>query len=144
MSSLLTRQTFIRLIGLGSGDNVDGTTNIIPNMGLEALLEGYKGLMLYLYSPQHYYARVKAFMREYSAPKTGFVLDFQRLLAFFRSILRLGIFGEERIEYWKILVWTLFRRPRSLVICSAPFQTDNCVLNVPKASMRVGTIVYPA
>ena len=28
-----------------SGDNVDGTTNIIPKMGLEVLREGYKKLL---------------------------------------------------------------------------------------------------
>jgi hypothetical protein len=33
------------------------------------------------------------------------------LLAFFRSIYRLGIIGQERIHYWKLLLWTLFRRP---------------------------------
>jgi hypothetical protein len=38
----------------------------------------------------------------------------QRFLAFFRSILRLGILGKERFQYWKLLLWTLFRRPRLL------------------------------
>jgi len=29
----------------------------------------------------------------------------------FRSSVRLGIFGKERLQYWKIFFWTLFRRP---------------------------------
>ncbi len=102
-----------RLIGLLSGDNVDGTTNIIPKMGLEALCEGYRNIMSHIYSPKHYYQRVKAFLREYKAPKIESPpLDFQRVLAFFRSSIRLGVFGKERFQYWKILGWTLFRRPQ--------------------------------
>ena len=31
--------------------------------------------------------------------------------AFFRSVLRLGIIGKERVHYWKLVFWTLFRRP---------------------------------
>ncbi|MDD4018877.1 MAG: DUF4070 domain-containing protein, partial [Kiritimatiellae bacterium] len=26
----------------------------------------------------------------------------------------LGVAGRERLQYWKLLVWTLFRRPRLL------------------------------
>jgi radical SAM superfamily enzyme YgiQ (UPF0313 family) len=103
-----------RLRGLMSGDNVSGTTNIIPKMGLEALGEGYRTLMLQLYSPRHYYQRAKTFLREYKAPKFSVPLDFQRFLAFFRSSVRLGIFGKERFQYWKILLWTAFRRPELL------------------------------
>jgi radical SAM superfamily enzyme YgiQ (UPF0313 family) len=101
-----------RLIGAGSGDNVDGTTNIIPKMGFETLLEGYSDLMRHIYSPKQYYDRIKTFLRVYKTPKVGLPLNFQRFLAFFRSTIRLGIFGKERVQYWKILVWTLFHRPR--------------------------------
>jgi hypothetical protein len=41
-------------------------------------------------------------------------LEFQRLLAVLRSSFRLGIFGRERFEYWKIMIWTLFCRPKML------------------------------
>ena len=101
-----------RLMDLMSGDNVDGTTNIIPKMGLEVLSEGYKDLMRHIYSPKHYYKRAKTFLREYKAPKIEVPLDFQKFLAFIGSIIRLGIFGKERMQYWKIFLWALFRRPR--------------------------------
>jgi radical SAM superfamily enzyme YgiQ (UPF0313 family) len=101
-----------RLIGLMSGDNVDGTTNILPKMGLDALREGYRNMLSHLYSPEHYYERVMTFLREYKRPKIRNPLNFQRLLALLRSSIRLGIFGEERFQYWKVLFWTLFRRPR--------------------------------
>jgi radical SAM superfamily enzyme YgiQ (UPF0313 family) len=100
-----------RLLGHTSGDNVDGTTNIIPNMGLNALREGYNNIMRHIYSHKYYYQRVKAFLREYKAPNIMIPMDFQRFLAFFRSNIRLGVFGKERFQYWKLLLWTLFRRP---------------------------------
>ncbi|MBN1625964.1 MAG: B12-binding domain-containing radical SAM protein [Deltaproteobacteria bacterium] len=102
-----------RLIGLFSGDNVDGKTNIIPRMGIDALKDGYGKMIQYLYSPKQYYKRAKTFLREYEMPKTRRVpVDFQRIIAAFRSIIRLGFLGRERYQYWKILSWTFFRRPR--------------------------------
>jgi radical SAM superfamily enzyme YgiQ (UPF0313 family) len=95
-----------------TGDNVDRTTNIVPRMNLDALHSGYKQIMEHIYSPRHYYQRVKTFLREYKPPKIKPSLDMQRFLAFFRSILHLGILGKERFQYWKLLLWTLFRRPR--------------------------------
>jgi hypothetical protein len=80
-------------------------------MDLETLHEGYRKIMLHIYSRKHYYRRVKTFLREYNAPKTQVSLDFQRFLAFFRSNIRLGIIGRERLQYWGLLWWTLFRRP---------------------------------
>jgi radical SAM superfamily enzyme YgiQ (UPF0313 family) len=103
-----------RLSGLMSGDNVDGTTNILPKMGLDTLREGYKNMMLQIYSPKHYYKRAKTFLREYKRPKISTPLDFQRLLAVPRASIRLGIFGRERFQYWKLLIWTFFRRPRMI------------------------------
>ncbi len=105
-----------RLLGLMTGDNVDGTTNIIPKMGLEALLKGYKTVIRYLYAPENYYARIKTFLQAYKPPKIKSPIDFQYaipyIMAFFRSIVRLGIISRERIYYWKLFLWTLFRRPK--------------------------------
>jgi len=100
-----------RLLGHMSGDNVDGTTNIIPSMDIDVLHEGYRNIMRHIYSHKHYYERVKTFLREYRAPKIEIPLDFQRFLAFFRSNIRLGVLGKERFHYWRLLLWTLFRRP---------------------------------
>jgi len=101
-----------RLLDSMSGDNVDGTTNIITTMSLDTLREGYKRILQTIYSPQYYYERVKTFLREYSPPKIHASLRFQHILAFFRSIYRLGIIGKERVQYWKLFFWTLFRHPK--------------------------------
>ncbi len=101
-----------RLVSDFSGDNVDGSTNIIPTMGLEPLREGYRKLLYQIYSPRFYYDRVVTFLREYQPPTIRVHLDVQYILAFGRSIYHLGIRGAERVEYWKLFFWTLFRRPR--------------------------------
>jgi hypothetical protein len=101
-----------RLVDQISGDNADGSTNIIPKMGLEPLKEGYHRLLDQIYAPQLYYERVLTFLREYHPPKIRTHLESQYILAFGRSVYRLGIRGVERVQYWKLLFWTLFRRPR--------------------------------
>lgn len=101
-----------RLVNEMSGDNADGSTNIIPRMGLETLHEGYRKLIDQIYAPKFYYARVMTFMREYQPPKIRLHLEPQYVLALWRSIYQLGIRGVERAQYWKLFFWTLFRRPR--------------------------------
>ena len=103
-----------RLLEGISGDNANGTTNIVPTMNLETLREGYKAILHDIYSPEAYYRRVKTFLREYKSPKIKTRLDLQQILAFPRSVLRLGILGKERSQYWDLLFWTLFRRPALL------------------------------
>ena len=101
-----------RLIGLISGDNLDGTTNILPKMGLDALREGYRNIMGQIYSPRLYYNRALTFLREYKNPTIGVPFNFQRLLGFLRLSIHIGVLGKERFQYWKIVFWTLFRRPQ--------------------------------
>jgi radical SAM superfamily enzyme YgiQ (UPF0313 family) len=97
-----------------SGDNVDGRTNIFPAMGLDHLIDGYRGIMRQIYSPRKYYQRVRSVLRELKAPAATVPIDWQRFLAFFRACLRLGVLGKERFQYWYLLIWTLARRPRLL------------------------------
>jgi radical SAM superfamily enzyme YgiQ (UPF0313 family) len=101
-----------RLVSEMSGDNVDGSTNIIPMMGLEPLREGYRKLLAQIYAPQFYYERVLTFLREYHPPEIRVHLELQSILALWRSIYQLGIRGVERAHYWRLFFWTLFRRPR--------------------------------
>ncbi len=101
-----------RLVNDISGDNVDGSTNIIPKMGLEPLREGYHHLLAHIYAPKYYYERVLTFLREYQPPRIRTHLDFQYFLALWRSIYQLGVRAEERVHYWRLFFWTLFRKPR--------------------------------
>lgn len=101
-----------RLLAAMSGDNTDGTTNIVPVMSLNTLREGYERIVRSIYAPGSYYQRVRTFLRSYATPKVKAPMELQYKLAFFRSVLRLGIVGKERLQYWKLLLWTTFRRPR--------------------------------
>jgi len=103
-----------RVNGEFSGDNVDGCTNIFPSMGLDKLITGYRTIMNEIYSPRMYYQRVKCLLKELKAPVATTPVEFQRFLAFWRASLRLGVFGKERFQYWRLVAWTLARRPRLL------------------------------
>ena len=106
-----------RLLEQGSGDNVDGTTNIVPAAGLDVLRAAYRDALERLYAPKAYYRRVRTFLREYRPPRLKLRLDlaflWEQAAAFARAAFRLGIVGRGRIEYWKLLSWTLIRRPRA-------------------------------
>jgi radical SAM superfamily enzyme YgiQ (UPF0313 family) len=93
-------------------DNVDGSTNMIPIMGIELLREGYRKILSQIYAPELYYERVLIFLREYQPPKIRVSWEPQYILALWRSIYQLGIRGVERIQYWRLFFWTLLRRPR--------------------------------
>ena len=101
-----------RVVDTFSGDNVDGTTNILPLMGMERLSEGYRSIMKQIYSPKNYYRRVITLLRELKAPEVYQPIDLQRFLSFFRSAFRLGLLGKERFRYWQLMLWTLIRKPR--------------------------------
>jgi radical SAM superfamily enzyme YgiQ (UPF0313 family) len=103
-----------RLLGHTTGDNVDGTTNFITQMNRETLHQGYQRLMEHLYSPKPYYERIQTFLREYRPPRISNPVSWVWILAFARATLRLGVLGRERFHYWRLLFWTLLRRPAHL------------------------------
>lgn len=99
-----------RLLGRMSGDNVDGTTNIIPNMDPEIFREGYKKILRHIYSPENYYERIKTLFLEYRAPKIKGKITLDHILGLITSIYYLGILGKERGQFWHLLFWTTLHR----------------------------------
>jgi radical SAM superfamily enzyme YgiQ (UPF0313 family) len=100
-----------RVVNEFSGDNVDGTTNIIPKMGKDRLLNGYRQIMKHIYSPNNFYQRVITFLKEYKTPEITVPMNGQRLLALLRAGIRLGVLGKERFQYWHLMRWTLTHKP---------------------------------
>ena len=100
-----------RVVNNFSGDNVDGTTNIIPKMGIDRLLEGYQSVMKQIYSPENYYQRVRTLLKDLKTPEIKQPINFQRFLSIFRSAIRLGVLGKERFHYWQLILWTMIRKP---------------------------------
>jgi radical SAM superfamily enzyme YgiQ (UPF0313 family) len=103
-----------RLCAEATGNNVDGTTNIIPAMSLDILLEGYKRILDHIYAPAPYYQRIRTFLREYRQPQMKRAIRYSHIRALIFSFYRLGITGKERVHYWKLLFWTQFRCPRCI------------------------------
>jgi radical SAM superfamily enzyme YgiQ (UPF0313 family) len=102
-----------RLVTSSSGDNTDFSINFIPKMSSDALLTGYRSILHTIYSPKHYYARVKKFLREYRPVKVrGSYYKLSHVKAVIKSVFRLGIIGKERFHYWKLITWSLFTRPK--------------------------------
>jgi len=102
-----------RMLNDFTGNNTNFTINFIPKMDSEILSDGYKSILKTIYSPKYFYERVMLFMKDFEPKKKKvFHLNPNYVLALFRSIFRLGVIGEERIYYWKLFLWTLFRKPQ--------------------------------
>jgi len=103
-----------RILPKGSGDNTDGSTNFIPKMGYEALARGYKHVVDTVYAPKQYYERIKTFLREYKpSHKRKFKISLLHLIALIRATWALGIKEKGRIYYWKLVAWTLLKKPKT-------------------------------
>lgn len=105
-----------RLVEDMSGDNTDGSTNIIPRMDPELLMSGYRELISTLYDPRVFYERVMTFLKEYHPIRASVHLEKQEIMAFFRSIYWLGIRGRERRYYWRLFFWSLLREPKKFAL----------------------------
>ena len=105
-----------RLLREMTGDNTDLSLNFIPKMDREMLLAGYKKILKTIYSPKQYYQRILLLLRNYksSAKKNISQFHFYHLRAFIKSIFLLGIIHQGRSYYWKLLFWSLIRRPKLL------------------------------
>ena len=99
-----------------SGSNTDLSTNFIPKMNMQKLVEGYQKIVTTIYEPKHYYARVLEFFKEFKpAYKRGVSsLRFCYAKALFRAMYVLGIKEKGRRYYWNLLFQTLVKYPRFL------------------------------
>lgn len=102
-----------RLTGNFSGNNTDLAINFIPKMNIKTLMDGYQRIVDTLYSPKQYYARVRTFLTEYKrkSPRTS-RLKSQHYMALFKSFWVLGVREKGREHFWKLIFWTMFKRPR--------------------------------
>lgn len=101
-----------RLLANFNGNNTDADMNFIPRMKKEHLLEGYRKVMANIYAPKNYYARVHRFLEDFNPQKKALRVSPRYSLALLRSMVLLGVIGRERVQYWRLFFWTLFRRPQ--------------------------------
>lgn len=104
-----------RITGMMTGDNTDYTLNFIPAMNAATLLAGYQRIVASIYEPRNFYARLKGFFCDFHpttpARSRGFVSN---LLAGLKCAWVLGLREQERTQYWHLIFWSLFHRPRLL------------------------------
>lgn len=105
-----------RLTVDATGSNTDFTMNFIPKMNQKELLEGYQHIINSIYKDKPYYQRIREMLKNYKPVKiTNNELDMKRIKAFVKSVFVLGFLNKGRFEYWKFIVWTIFRKPRLFI-----------------------------
>lgn len=102
-----------RLISQPTGSNTDCTINFNPKMDSRSLISGYKTVISYIYSPKNYYHRLINFLKDYKPKRNrNYKIDSNQVLALLKSIWILGIKEKERLYYWRLFFWCLFKKPK--------------------------------
>lgn len=120
-----------RILDEMSGDNADGTTNIVPVMDPLILKNGYFKIINTLYSPKYLYSRIKTLLRAYHPMKMPGQVYASEIMAFFKAIWRMGFKRGEGRYFWNLVFWMLFTCPSkfalgiSLTIYGYHFQKVN-------------------
>jgi radical SAM superfamily enzyme YgiQ (UPF0313 family) len=109
-------QTAGRLVKETDGSNTSLDLNFIPKMNKKVLLNGYKNILNNIYSPKSYYQRVMNFLKEFKPQKYNINLSKFRpyqIKALFASFWLLGIKNSGRRYFWRLVLWSLFCRPKT-------------------------------
>jgi radical SAM superfamily enzyme YgiQ (UPF0313 family) len=91
-----------RLLQESNGNNTLLDLNFVPVMDAHKLVEGYRKIVTTIYESKHYYQTVLDFLSHYK-PRIRQKLNSGDVIAFFNSIVKLGIQSADRKEYWKFL-----------------------------------------
>jgi radical SAM superfamily enzyme YgiQ (UPF0313 family) len=98
-----------------TGDNMDFSLNFTPKMNKDSLIAGYKQVLHTIYSPKHYYERVKTLLEEYKPKSKGGAAQFHmsQIQGLLNCMWFVGIREKGRRYYWKLFAHTLVVHPRS-------------------------------
>ncbi|NQV34655.1 MAG: DUF4070 domain-containing protein [Phycisphaeraceae bacterium] len=103
-----------RLTRPPTGDNMDCTMNFLPRMDMNELLRGYQKVLTTIYAPKNYCLRVRTFLDNYSFSQTiPARFRISSLKAFLKSTWHIGLLGQGRKHYWRLMFWAL-KKPRRL------------------------------
>ncbi|HBZ55618.1 MAG TPA: B12-binding domain-containing radical SAM protein [Syntrophobacteraceae bacterium] len=85
-----------RLLFKPSGNNTDvsGSLNFIPKMDRQTIVNGYQWVMSTIYSPEMFYRRILAFLRQYQ-PQVPGVREHNDVFTFLRSLWYLGLVDQK-------------------------------------------------
>jgi hypothetical protein len=83
-------------------------------MGREALANGYRHVVDTIYAPKPYYERIRTFLKEFNPSTKGRIkVSVLHLIALTRSTWALGFREKGRTHYWRLVIWTLLRKPKT-------------------------------
>ncbi|MBM2816888.1 MAG: Fe-S oxidoreductase [Ignavibacteria bacterium] len=104
-----------RIVDIPTGNNTDYSLNFLPKMNMDVLMEGYKKIQDSIFAPKLYYKRVKIFLKEYKTSYISHRIPIHiQISALTKSFYKLGIREKGKYHFWKVLIWTLFRKPKHL------------------------------
>jgi len=105
-----------RITEEATGNNTDLSMNFKPKMNYHDLLDGYKSIIRNIYSTKPYYKRLRQLLSNYKRISNGRAkIDLTTIKGLIKSVFVIGIVNKGRREYWKLIIWTLFHRPGSIV-----------------------------
>lgn len=97
-----------------SGDNGDGSTNVIPRMDIRALKSGYQALVRKLFQPDEVYMRIQVLLDHFQTKTAPVALTWTEIKALVRTIFWIGMVKETASHYWKLIFSTLKKYPSKL------------------------------
>ncbi len=92
--------------------------NFVPTMQERELVAGYAKLLADLYAPESYFGRSAALVDRIGPPANAGPLLIEDVLIALRSVVRLGVLGERRSLFWRLLLRAL---PRGVHAVRAAF-----------------------
>jgi len=96
-----------------TGNNTDFSMNFVPRMDRCELIKGYQSVLQSTYAVKPYYRRIRHCLLNLGQTNRKLIrIDKYYLHAFVKSILTMGIVEKGRGEFWKILIWSIWHRPR--------------------------------
>ena len=109
-----------RILSESAGNNTDQQLNFEPKMPRKKLLAGYRRVISTLYTPKFFYQRVIAFLKAYNPPRGRKIhIRLYHLGAFMKALFWLGIRDQERWYFWRLLGWSLLKKPRVFPVAVA-------------------------
>jgi len=125
------------------GDNTDLSTNLVPKMGYQRLIEGYKKVLRELYNPKSYYQRIYDFLSDYH-PKKTFSIDrnflkfnYGYLTGLPGIILKFGLLERGRALFWKTFFKALFQKPKAFSLVLAQIVSGYHFREIFKEAFKV-------
>jgi len=101
-----------KIIAIPTGDNTDFSLNFRPEMDIDSLMSGYKKVLSKIFAPKFYIKRIIMYLKEYKKLAVHIKMSLRiKIKALSKTIWKLGIKGRGQFHFWKLIFWTIIRKP---------------------------------